>query len=240
MQTPGAVLTPWRNETAAVANLFYGGERTGEAWASVIFGDASPTGRLPVAFPATKADAIEPTRGHSATEYYAVPYVEGRLTSYRSHVAKAAYPFGHGLTYTHFSYGQPRVLWGEDCPVAACLLLTVSNTGRRAGTEVVQTYLRFSPAVGEPRFVLRGFRRTQLLQPGGQQELLFPFSTRDLSEYNPGSGWVRSHSCEVHVGASSADIRHVVELPASYAARVSCRSAAWHFVIAFLALLMYW
>jgi beta-glucosidase len=206
METPGAVLTPWREKVAAVANLFLGGEQTGHAWAALLFGDgAGPTGRLPVAFPASEEAAIRPASGARAD------YSEGLLTSYRSPKAKPAYPFGHGLAFTNFSYEKLEA--ASSCPegMALCLRIVVINHGKRAGTELAQAYLRFSNAPEEPQLNLRGFQWTRLLQPGESQELRFVLTSRDLSVYSLAEGWVRSNYVEVHVGASSADIRRSVK-----------------------------
>jgi beta-glucosidase len=100
MQIPGAVLTPWREQVAAAACLFFGGEETGHAWASVLFGDSFPQAHLPIMLPAGKGDVIEPGLDK-------VPYDEGLLTSYRSTTMKAAFPFGHGLSYTSFELLTP-------------------------------------------------------------------------------------------------------------------------------------
>jgi len=239
LQSPGAVLTPWRNETAAVANLFYGGEQTGRAWAAVLFGDHSPTGRLPIMFPATEEDAIEPGWATPPFKYYPVPYTEGRLTSYRSRTLQSAFPFGHGLTYTRFSFSRPIVRMGGSCPEAACLNVNISNIGDRAGREVAQAYLQFAGGASDPRFVLRGFQKTRLLLPGETQEVLLAFTSRDLSTYSVSTGWERSFGVRVLLGASSADVRQVVDLPISGAAR-SVQTTLRLVVVFSLALLRHW
>ncbi|CAK0800520.1 unnamed protein product, partial [Prorocentrum cordatum] len=173
MQTPGPVLTPWRNQAAAIANLFLAGEQTGRAWAQVLFGDAEPEGRLPVMFPAGKMDSISPS------DKLRISYREQLRTSYRSPRYHAAFPFGHGLSYTRFDYSPLR-----RCSTApsggarraderACLTLRVANSGRRPGREVVQAYVEFggAGAAGEPERVLRGFRKTGVLQPGGGEDV---------------------------------------------------------------------
>jgi len=203
MESPGAVVTPWRDDVAAVASLFLGGEETGHAWAAVLFGDAEPTGRLPIALPASEFDTIEPVVGGQ------VNYVEGLLTSYRSQAIRFAYPFGHGLSYTKFKYSSPGVVSGT-CVAALCLRVAVTNVGARRGIEVAQAYIRFSPEVGEPKLVLRGFQRTGMLLPGSAEQVQFDFTQRDLSIYQPGRGWVLQRDLQVHIGASSGNIHHVV------------------------------
>jgi len=204
LQTAGAVLTPWRHEVAAVANLFHGGEQTGKAWASVLFGDVSPAGKLPITFPDTLADTIEPAVSEAQ-------YIEQLFTSYRSTELRAAFPFGHGLSYTRFEFRAFRRVIGPGCPDVVCIRYEVSNVGDHSGAEVAQAYLRFAEApVKEPRLVLRNYQKTRVLQPGETHRGRFSFTERDLSVYRVGTGWVRPFGIEVHIGASSADIRHIV------------------------------
>jgi len=207
LQSSGAVLTPWRDEVSAIANLFNGGEQSGSAWAAVLFGDVSPVGKLSVTFPATETDTIEPTTGFRSE------YIEGLFTSYRSNTLQAAFPFGHGLSYTAFEYAKPRVIVGRGCSGVVCISCIIRNVGGHPGAEVAQAYLGFpmSP-VEEPRLVLRNFRKTRVLQPGESQVIYFSFRQRDLSVYRPGSGWMRPFGVQVHVGSSSADLRLLVPL----------------------------
>merc|ERR1712217_802609 len=109
METGGAVLMPWAPQVAAIANLFFGGEGTAAAWTRVMFGDVSPSGRLPVMLPATSNDLVNITLAQE------VNYSEGLATSYRSNSFQAAFPFGHGLSYTQFFYSHPQLSDGDDC-----------------------------------------------------------------------------------------------------------------------------
>ena len=114
LQIPGAVLMPWRGEVAAVATQFMGGVATGAAWANFLFGDVAPRGKLPIMMPETSADVIPVGLDPE------VVYSEGLLTSYRSPVLRAAFPFGHGLAFTTFEYsGADRL--ETDCPAAVSL-----------------------------------------------------------------------------------------------------------------------
>jgi len=207
--TAGVVLTPWREDAEAILSLFLGGQATGDAVADVLFGDAAPEGRLPVMFPASASDAITPGGAGD------VPYAEGLRTSYRSPAFKAAFPFGHGLSYTTFEFSQlaalPGAAPGCEAGAARCLQVRVANVGQREGREAVQAYLQFDGATQTPR-VLRGFRKTGLLAPGASEVVTLNFSPRGLSVYLPGAGWTLQRKVTVHVGASSADIRGSVDL----------------------------
>jgi len=205
LEVPGAVLTPWRDQTAAIACLFIGGERTGSAWASVLFGDVVPAGKLPITFPASLVGTLRP-------EHNTVAYEEGLLTSYRSPSLRAAFPFGHGLSYTTFVYSEPRFV-DSNCGARICVSVLISNSGHARGAEVVQAYLSFSSVPGTPELVLRGFKKTSWMNPGDMEEVTFGFTDRDLSTYDDQKhGWKQQPNCRiaVHIGASSADVRHVL------------------------------
>ncbi|CAK9029157.1 unnamed protein product [Durusdinium trenchii] len=208
LQIPGAVLMPWKGEVGAIAGIFMGGVATGAAWASVLFGDKLPTGRLPLMMPETINDTIQ------IGENREVDYSEGLLTSYRSPSFKAAFPFGHGLTYTTFEFSGAQQT-REGCQAAACVEVTVTNSGKTAGEEVVQAYLHFpEPSGGDekwvkstPAKVLKGFHRTQELKPGQTETVLFNFAPEDFTLFSSERGWVEQSKVTVHLGASSEDIR---------------------------------
>merc|ERR1740121_257654 len=208
MQIPGVVVMPWRGSVSAILAMFLGGQETGNAWAAVLFGDHAPTGRLPVMMPATEQDTIQPeSEDH-------VPYSEGLATSYRNKHFKAAFPFGHGLTYTTFEFSSPSK-FPCDYDQKQCINITVRNTGLRPGRAVAQLYLEFPPAAGQPGPVLKGFQKTPQLLPQESMVVTFGLTDRDLSYYsahhaNP--GWVQARRATAHIGASSADLSQVVYL----------------------------
>ncbi|CAJ1422181.1 unnamed protein product [Effrenium voratum] len=180
------VLLPWRAEVNAIASIFMGGVATGAAWASFLFGDSPPRGRLPIMMPATAADTIP-------VGDVEVDYSEGLLTSYRSPRLKAAYPFGHGLTFTSFEFSGAKQL---ACPNVACVSVGIKNLGHGSGEEVVQAYVHFpSPQGGDdrwvqstPAMVLKKFQRTKVLQPNESQLLRLDFSPEDFSLFSSERG----------------------------------------------------
>merc|ERR1719183_3226396 len=99
-EIPGQTLMAWRDAVDAIATNFLAGEETGKAWAAIVFGDSSPSGKLPIIIPASEADTIKPGHGD-------IPYSEGMRTSYRNPDLNVAFPFGHGLSYTTFEFGSP-------------------------------------------------------------------------------------------------------------------------------------
>jgi beta-glucosidase len=152
------VALPWRDEAPAILLTWFGGQELGNALADVLLGRVEPGGRLPTTWGAREQDVpvlgARPVAGR-------LRYGEGIHVGYRAWAragAVPAFPFGHGLGYTTWSYervvASPTVAAGED------LLATVRlrNSGRRAGREVVQVYLsRASSAVERPAVWLAGF-----------------------------------------------------------------------------------
>lgn len=171
MMTGSALATPWESENIpAIVNAWYGGQSAGTAIADVLFGDYNPAGRLPVTFYQSDSDL-------PAFNNYSM---EGR--TYRYFKGKALYPFGYGLSYTSFNYHSlicpPTKIKGE----ALDLKVTVTNTGKIAGDEVVQLYVAASTDknVVAPIQSLQGFQRIFLL-PGQSKVISFSLTPEQLS-----------------------------------------------------------
>jgi beta-glucosidase len=164
-----ALAVNWINQHAnGVLEAWYSGEEGGAAIADTLSGRNNPAGRLPVTF-------------YTGTEQ--LPNFEDysmERRTYRYFTGKPLYPFGYGLSYTSFAYSDlslpPAAVQAGD-PVAADV--TVTNTGKRAGDEVVQVYLKFPPVAGAPRIALRGFQRIHL-EAGASQRVHFELQNRDL------------------------------------------------------------
>ena len=164
-----ALAVNWINQHSnAVLEAWYPGEEGGAAVAETLSGKNNPAGRLPVTF---------------YTGVGQLPNFEDYGMSnrtYRYFDGKPLYPFGYGLSYTTFSYSGLKV---PAQPVAAGdpigADVTVKNTGKIAGDEVVQLYLKFPPVKGAPRIALRGFQRIHL-DPGASQQVHFDLKNRDL------------------------------------------------------------
>jgi beta-glucosidase len=211
-QVPGAVLMPWREDVQGIGLMFFGGQETGSAWASVLFGDHSPTGRLPLMIPTTEMDAIKP----SATSD--VVYAEGMATSYRNPNFKAAYPFGHGLSYSRFEYGNATSKPCNNSSIllqpSLCVSLSVRNIGKVLAETVAQLYLEMPSEAGHHAALLKGFKKTGLLHPGTLTMLTFRLTSRDLSYFCAAtSAWkLASGSAVVHIGESSKDVRQSLDI----------------------------
>ncbi len=154
-------------QTAALLTAWYPGPWGGDAIAEILLGHTAPTGRLPVSVPRSAAQ-LPVYYNHKDTEY----------GSYVDQDAEPLYSFGHGLTYTTFEYGVPR-LTGEGqtgCEVE------VTNTGERAGRSVVQLYLRRLRTPVWPRTLeLRGFQSVDL-DPGERRTVTFPLGDDQLAQ----------------------------------------------------------
>jgi len=201
----------WVDQVPAVLTMWYGGQEGGHAIASVLFGDFTPSGKLPVTFPRKLEDT--PAWGHYPGENLHTEYAEGIYVGYR-HYDRAniepLFPFGHGLSYTKFDYSDLKVTPDKTGPGRRVQVsVTVRNSGPRAGAEVVQLYLcQVKSSVDRPPQELKGFRRVML--PAGQaQTVTMTLDPRAMSFYSLAKhAWVAEPgSFEVFVGASSRDIR---------------------------------
>lgn len=153
----------------AILEAWYSGEEGGTAIAETLSGKNNPAGRLPVTF-------YKDVRQLPHFEDYAM---KGR--TYRYFEGEPLWPFGYGLSYTTFSYSKlslPSTPIHAGDPLNASV--TVTNTGKVAGDEVVQLYLKFPDIAGAPRRALRGFQRIHL-ETGANQKVEFHLNLRDLS-----------------------------------------------------------
>ena len=156
------------NKLAAIVQAWYPGGEGGQAIAELIAGDYSPAGRLPVTFYKSAAD-LPPFKDYG---------MQGR--TYKYFKGEPLYPFGHGLSYTHFSYAASAAKPKSVC--AGCgvtLTVDVKNDGRRAGDEVVQVYVS-RPGAAAPNSTLAAFTRVTL-KAGEQRRLSFKLDGKALS-----------------------------------------------------------
>ncbi|MHA7833615.1 MAG: beta-glucosidase [Algiphilus sp.] len=212
LQTGGPVLTPWREEVAAILEIWFAGQEVAPALAAILFGDTDPGGRLPVSFPINETDtpvAGDPTRYPGLANQ--AQHSEGVFIGYRWHDENdiaPAYAFGHGLSYTAFSFEALRVTTQADGTLQ--VQARVTNTGARAGWAVPQLYVGLpepSDSVAQPPAALKGFAK-YWLQPGETRALQFDLSKRDLSYWDTGqSDWVLAPGCyRILLGRSSRDL----------------------------------
>jgi beta-glucosidase len=165
MMTGSAIAIPWEAENIpAIINDWYGGQAAGTAVADVLFGDYSPSGRLPVTFYKSDSD-LPPFEDYSMAN-----------RTYRYFKGEALYPFGFGLSYTNFKYNDLKVSKktiskNESIQVE----VTVTNTGKVKGDEVVQLYITHDGKAYSPLHALKGIKRISL-EPGKSQKVNFILS----------------------------------------------------------------
>jgi beta-glucosidase len=203
-----AILMPWLNQVAGVFEGFYDGQEWGQAIAALLFGDANPSGHLPVTFPTSLSQVPANTTAQWPGTDGKVEYSEGLDIGYRWYDAKNVtplFPFGYGLSYTSFAFGGLHV--GAVSGGQATVTATVTNTGSRAGAEVAQLYVGDPGSAGEPPHQLKGFQRVQLA-PGASGTVTFTVTAHDLASWNTGSGnWVASAGdYQILVGDSSRNL----------------------------------
>jgi beta-glucosidase len=209
LNTGSAVTMPWVNAVKGVLEAWYPGQGDGTAIASLLFGDTNPSGHLPVTFPTSLSQVPAHTAAQWPGSGGTVQYSEGVNVGYRYYDANhltPLFPFGHGLSYTTFSFGNLHV---SALPAggAATVTATVTNTGSRAGADIAQLYVTQPAASGEPPRQLQGFSRVDL-QPGASTTVTFPLTQRGLSYYDAGTGaWATSTGTyTVAVGDSDANL----------------------------------
>ncbi len=209
---------PWLQQVQGLVHCWYLGSESGTALARVLSGKVCPSGRLPVTFARKYEDY--PYVQFGAEAYPGVDrqvhYKEDLFVGYRhftSRGVKAQFPFGFGLSYTTFAYGKPAVEQSEDGNVVVSV--AISNTGKRAGKEVVQVYV--SAPKGEthrPVRELKGFGKTRLLQPGESETLHIRMNAADLAQWDETSHrWVQPHGTYTfHVGTNADEMRGKVNV----------------------------
>lgn len=197
------VETPWMDRVKAVLYMGLPGQAGGEAAANLLTGKANPSGKLTETWPMTYQDVPSRDTFGKKTTYYK----EGLYVGYRYYNKAGVpvrFPFGYGLSYTSFAYRDLTV-------EGRTMQVTVTNTGDRAGAEVVQLYIA-PPQTGlyRPLRELKGFARVELA-PGESRTVTFTLDDRSFAVW--ADGWkIPAGTYTVQVGASSEDIRLSAEL----------------------------
>jgi len=218
-------ITSWRDKVDAVLVSWLPGQEGGHAITDVLTGKVNPSGKLATTFPVFYTDVpsaktfpgreipgatpliVNPFAGKPAEALYD----EGIFVGYRYYETfgvKTAYPFGYGLSYTNFSYGDLK-LSSRKFQDKVIVSVAVTNSGKTPGKEVVQLYVS---APGKkwknPESELRAFAKTRLLKPGESQVMRFTLTGRDLASFDvKSSSWIaESGSYVIKVGASTGKI----------------------------------
>ena len=205
-------MTKWLDSTPALLDMWYGGQEGGNALASILFGDANPSGKLPVSLPKKFEDS--PAAKNYPGQNLEVNYAEGIYVGYRYYDTKNVepqFPFGFGLSYTTFEYSDLKLnrieVAGRDgrweCSVK------VRNTGRHAGAEVVQLYVHDGHSkIDRPAHELKAFDRVDL-KAGESQTIQFKLDNSAFEYWSPQTkAWTLDPGTfEIQIGSSSRDIR---------------------------------
>jgi beta-glucosidase len=208
----GAVDVRWADRPAALVEAYLGGQAGGSALADVLLGSVEPGGRLAesIPFDVTQLPSDQNFPGHPRQ----VEYRETFNVGYRfhdTHDVPARFAFGHGLTYTTFSYGAPEVSGsGTDLAVA----VDITNTGTRTGSEVVQVYVHdVQSTLPRPAKELAGFAKVRL-EPGQTARVDVALGRRSFAVWDvAASDWlVEAGEYGILVGASSTDLRGSVTI----------------------------
>ena len=237
--TGAPVSMSWAGAVPAILQTWFGGQEMAEALVDVLLGASEPGGRLAITYP--ERIEHTPAFGNFPGEHGQVRYGEGVLVGYRWYEARALptrYPFGHGLGYTRFVLGMPSVtaMVGPDQPLSVTVELHVTNTGDRTGSEVVQCYV--APPAGSvtrPPKELKAFAKVHLAA-GATTTVRLELGARAFSYWRPtadvpttawvdpmtealavppalAAGWtIAPGPYALHIGKSSADIDHIVEV----------------------------
>lgn len=213
-----AVEMPWINRVPAIVQGWYLGSMGGKSLADVLSGAVNPSGKLPFSFPAKLTDC-----GAHAFDALSYPgdsikqvYKEDILVGYRWHDTKkipALFPFGHGLSYTTFTYGKP-VASAKTMTADGTLTVSVpvKNAGSVAGKEIIQLYVGDEKcSVLRPTKELKHFTKIAL-EPEEEKTVTFTITPGDLKFYDEtASAWtLEPGKFKVYIGASSTDIRGVI------------------------------
>lgn len=211
-----AVAMPWIDRVPAVLEAWFSGSEAGNALADVVFGAVNPSGKLPFTFPVR----LEDNGAHALGEYPGadkVKYNESIFVGYRWHdkeQLKPLFAFGHGLSYTAFAVGNVKADRTTLAPNGSIRISAdVTNTGDRAGAEVVQLYIGDEQSsLPRPVKELKGFQKVSL-NPGQTRTVTFEITLGMLQYYDDAKGaWVAEPGAfTAYVGAASDDIRGTVE-----------------------------
>ena len=219
LETGTAVTMPWLDKVQGVVEAWYAGSDGAHAVANVLFGDVNPAAKLPMTFPRSVADLPHPhlvtpppgSTGKAAVQKtgdakptFSVHYDEGVKVGYKWYDAEhkpVLFPFGYGLSYTTYRYSGLRV--GDE---GKSVTFTVTNTGKRAGTEIAEVYASLPAAAEEPPKRLVGWERVTL-KPGASREVTVPIDPKYLSIYADPQGWkLLPGQYTFLVGGSSQDL----------------------------------
>ncbi len=205
-------MSRWLDKVPGLLQSWFPGQEGGRALASVLFGDTNPSGKLPTTFGVRREDYSD--YGNFPGTKGKVTYAEGIYVGYRhfdKENIKPYFPFGFGLSYTTFEYGKPTMTSGTGKALRR-VTFSVTNTGKRAGAEVVEVYVKpVSPTIDRPIQELKGFDKV-FLKPGETKTISIDLDMRAFAYCDvPGQQWRADQGTyQIEIGSSSRDIRQTI------------------------------
>lgn len=215
----------WRDDADAILLSWQAGIEGGNAVADILSGKVNPSGKLATSFPVTYADVPSaknfpgkdlPGVQKSTNPMIGTPseviYEEGIYVGYRYYNkfnVKTAYPFGYGLSYTNFKYSNLK-LSSNSFSDKITATITVTNTGKVAGKEIVEVYVAAPTSkLDKPNEELKAFAKTKLLAAGEAQTLTFTITAKDLASFNTQqAAWIAdAGTYTLKVAASATDVK---------------------------------
>ena len=202
---------PWRNEAETILWSYYAGMETGNAFAEIIFGEVNPSGKLAETFPAKYEDCVTAKNGQSGIRG-SINLSEGLYYGYRyfdKERIAPAFCFGHGLSYTKFTYNNLTLKQEKEGSKIVKVSFTVKNIGKKAGAETAQVYIApIAPKVDRPVKELKAYKKIKL-QPGKSGKVTLTLSPQDFAYFDTDiHGFIAdAGDYEILVGASCEDIR---------------------------------
>ncbi len=206
----GAIdMQQWINQVPGILQAWYPGMEGGNALAAILFGQVNPSGKLPMTFPKKLEDHPSHKLGEYPGDSATVNYFDDIYVGYRyydTYKVEPQFAFGHGLSYTTFNYSGLNV---QKTGTGVTIRFTVRNTGKVAGAEVAQVYVKEgSPSIPRPDKELKGFEKINL-QPGESKMVTLQLDDSAFSYYNDAEdGWVKDKGkFDILVGGSSRSIQ---------------------------------
>ena len=204
----------WRDKVDAILLPWQPGQEGGNSVADVFSGKVNPSGKLTMTFPIKYEDtpSVKNWIGTPAENPTNTTYEEGVYVGYRYYNTfnvKPAYEFGFGLSYTTFDYSKLQ-LSSSSFTNKMTVLVTVKNTGKTAGKEVVELYLSApSKSIDKPKEELKAFGKTNLLQAGESQTIVLTLNPKDLASFiqNKNAWIAEAGNYKINVGSSSLNIK---------------------------------
>lgn len=228
-----AIAMPWVNEVTAILETWLGGQAGAGAIADAVFGKVNPSGKLAETFPVRLEDS--PAFLNFPGEDGQVIYGERMFVGYRYYDKRniePLFPFGHGLSYTDFSYSHLKLSSTDITDKDQLQVsLTVTNTGKVKGKEVIQLYVADKEStVQRPVKELKAFDKIEL-EPGESKEVSFTLNNRDFSYYSKVyDRWLaESGEFDILVGSSSRDIRLKASLNLSNTEKLNYKMTVFSF-----------